>query len=207
MCSTSGSGGYCAGQPTPDQSVLFIPDVNWMAKTGLQLEDAMVAPDKRGQIQLLLSNPGDEAIKVEGESELGTLEELSLEQHATEAEDVVVSLVKAQEELSDLRAAEVSKAVDVCPGRSPHETTLFQTCVQHAADVFALTSKELGEVEEVQHSIDTGTSPPIRQAPRRTPFALRPKIAQMVSDMLASDVIQESKSPWSMVPALINAQN
>ena len=168
----------------------------------------MVAPDKRGQIRLLLSNPGDEAIKVEGESELGTLEELSSEQHATEAEDMVVSLqVKAQEELSDSRAAEVSKAVDVYPGCSPHETTLFQTCVQYAADVFALSSEELGEVEEVQHSIDTGVSPPIRQAPRRTPFALRPKIAQMVSDMLASDVIQESKSPWSSPVVLVRKKN
>ena len=32
------------GQLIPDQFVPFTPEVNWMAKTSLQLEDEMVAP-------------------------------------------------------------------------------------------------------------------------------------------------------------------
>ena len=39
-------------------------------------------------------------------------------------------------------------------------------CVLLAEDVFAVGKRELGEVAEVCHTVDTGDSPPVRQLPR-----------------------------------------
>ena len=47
------------------------------------------------------------------------------------------------------------------------------------------------------HEIDTRESPPIRQASSRVPFSLRPKIEQMVKEMLKTEVIKQSDSAWA----------
>ena len=75
------------------------------------------------------------------------------------------------------------------------------------SDVFALDSRELGNTTEVTNSIDTGSSKPVRQGPRRTSFALREKVNQMVDDMLKQGVIQESKSPWASPIVLVKKKD
>ena len=62
--------------------------------------------------------------------------------------------------------------------------------VEEFSDVFALDEMELGSTEWVTHSIDTGDQHPIRQPPRRIPYALRAKIDEMVEQMLDRGVIQ-----------------
>ena len=44
------------------------------------------------------------------------------------------------------------------------------------------------------HSIDMGDKPPVRDLPRRIPFALRGKVMEMVSEMLERDLIQPSRN-------------
>ena len=63
------------------------------------------------------------------------------------------------------------------------------------SDVFALDSSELGTTDHVTHVIDTGDSSPIKQHPRRIPFALRAKVDQLVKEMLEQGVVSPSKSP------------
>ena len=75
------------------------------------------------------------------------------------------------------------------------ECELVEKEVLRAHDVFAVDDGERGEVKKAQHGIDTGDSTPIRQAPRRVPFAGRPQLAKLVEDMLHEGVIQESCSP------------
>ena len=65
------------------------------------------------------------------------------------------------------------------------------------AEVFALDDTELGHTDLVQHRVDTGDSPPIKQSVRRVPFVLRDKIATMVEEMEDLGVIRHSASAWS----------
>ena len=51
----------------------------------------------------------------------------------------------------------------------------LQVMLEEFHNIFALDSTELGCTKLVQHAIDTGDHPPIRQLPHRTPFALRGK--------------------------------
>ena len=70
------------------------------------------------------------------------------------------------------------------------------------ADVFALDSSELGITTIIEHSINTGDQPPIRQPVRRMPFALRSKVDELVSDMLSQGVIEPSTSLWARPSSL-----
>ena len=83
------------------------------------------------------------------------------------------------------------------------EREKLKELVLEYAQLFALNPSELGFTDVVQHTIDTGDSRPLRQLPRRIPFALRGKVEEMVEDMLERGVIQHSKSPWASPIVLV----
>ena len=64
---------------------------------------------------------------------------------------------------------------------------------------FPLEEDERGETDLVQFSIDTGDAHPLRQPPRRVPFAAREEVSMQVSTMLRTGVIQPSRSPVVLV--------
>ena len=65
----------------------------------------------------------------------------------------------------------------------------LRALLQHHSDVFALDSCEFGTASIVTDVIDTGNHAPIRQPVRRTPFALRAKVDELVADMLDQGVV------------------
>ena len=75
------------------------------------------------------------------------------------------------------------------------------------ADVFALSTNELGTTDIVTHSIDTGGHPPVRQQVRRTLFALRAKIDKLVQEMLDQKVVEPSNSPWASPIVLVQKKD
>ena len=75
--------------------------------------------------------------------------------------------------------------------------------VTEFSDVFALDDSELGCTNLVQHFIDTGDSPPVRQRPYRIPMAHRETVNQMTEEMLERGVIQPSMSPWASPVVLV----
>lgn len=66
---------------------------------------------------------------------------------------------------------------------------------------------ELGKVTEIEHQIDTVDSPPVRQPPRRVPFAIRPDTTRMVNEMLGASVMQEYSSPWASPVVLVRKKS
>ena len=75
------------------------------------------------------------------------------------------------------------------PTQTDVETQQLKTLVLEYADVFALTTTELGSTELVHHTIDTAKNSPCHRPVRRIPFSLCEKANQMVSDMLEQGVI------------------
>ena len=70
-------------------------------------------------------------------------------------------------------------------------------------DIFSLDDDERGETSLVEFNIDTGDSPPIKQAARRVPYAARHEIATQLSKMQDGGVIQPSKSSWASPVVLV----
>ena len=64
------------------------------------------------------------------------------------------------------------------------------------ADVFAVSSDDLGHTSLVSHKINTGPSQPIRQPARRLPLHKRAEADLLIQEMLQKRVIEPSSSPW-----------
>ena len=87
------------------------------------------------------------------------------------------------------------------------EAEQLRSLIQEADDVFAVDDGERGEVKEFEHEIVTGDYPPVKQLPRRVPFALKAELSKQVGDMLAGGVIEESCSPWASPVVLVRKKN
>ena len=69
--------------------------------------------------------------------------------------------------------------------------------------MFAAGKGDLGRTNIVQHQINTGDHPPIKQRVRRYPAARREEERKLVQDMLVIGIIQESSSTWSSPTVLV----
>ena len=70
-------------------------------------------------------------------------------------------------------------------------------------DIFAKSDSDIGKTGLVQHHINTGNNPPIRERPRRFPPKEQEEINRQVQDMLQNDRIEPSDSPWSSNVVLV----
>ena len=75
-------------------------------------------------------------------------------------------------------------------------------------DLFALCPSELGSTNNPGLPFNLHwRTPPIRQQARRTPFALRHKIEEMVQKMTEQGVVQPSQSPWASPVVLVEKKD
>ena len=89
----------------------------------------------------------------------------------------------------------------------PEGLTELSEMLQEHHEVFVLEEDERGETDLAQLSIETGNTPPIRQPPRRIPFAARPEVSKHLSTMLRTGVIQPSQSPWASPVVLVRKKD
>ena len=89
-----------------------------------------------------------------------------------------------------------------CPLQGKDEEQLM-SLLEEYHDVFSLEEGERGETDWVEMNIDTGDATPIRQAPRRTPFAVRCEVARHLEQMQEKGVIKPSSSPWASPIVLV----
>lgn len=73
--------------------------------------------------------------------------------------------------------------------------------------VFAKYKWDIGRTDVVTHKIITQNTDPIRQKPRRLPFAQRSELASQIDNMLCSDIIEPSESPWSPPLVLVRKKD
>ncbi|MES9883466.1 MAG: reverse transcriptase domain-containing protein [Sedimenticola sp.] len=68
--------------------------------------------------------------------------------------------------------------------------------IKHSA-TFAKSSDDLGHTSVVKHKIDTGDNQPVKQRPRRPPFAFAEEESKIIKNQLKMNVIRESSSAWA----------
>ena len=71
------------------------------------------------------------------------------------------------------REARLLRTVQIEESLPQREQEQLQNLVLEFADMFALDESELSSTDLVTHVIDTGDTVPVKQHPRRIPFALR----------------------------------
>ena len=73
--------------------------------------------------------------------------------------------------------------------------------------MFAHTDADLGRTNILCHRISTGTGQPIRQPTRRIPPYHREEVKQLLQNILSSNVIQPSSSPWASPVVLVQKKD
>ncbi|GFV16328.1 retrovirus-related Pol polyprotein from transposon 412 [Trichonephila clavipes] len=79
----------------------------------------------------------------------------------------------------------------------PRTEKLRRKTVQEFEDVFSRNSSDIGHTTVTQHRIDTADHPPIKQHPRRLPFAKQEEVGTLLREMQENDIIEPSSSPWA----------
>lgn len=175
----------------------------------LAMAEAAILGGDGIQVTLMVQNSSTVPVILEAGKELGTaavvepveVSELSNKQsHAGVVSQLKPELEVRREELLRQLNLSLDHLTQV-------EQTQVEECMLRYADTFALTAAELGTTDVTSHRINTGDHPPIRQPPRRMPFALREEVEQMVADMLAQGVIVPSASPWASPVVLVRKRD
>ncbi|GFU29205.1 retrovirus-related Pol polyprotein from transposon 412 [Trichonephila clavipes] len=73
--------------------------------------------------------------------------------------------------------------------------------------LFSRTYEDFGRTRLTKHRIDTGEHPPIKQHPRRLPFAKQEEVQKLIRDMKNNDVIEPSSSPWASPIVLVRKKD
>jgi len=79
--------------------------------------------------------------------------------------------------------------------------------VREFLDIFSTPGVLLGTTTLVKHTIDTGDTLPIKQAPRRVPLHKRQIVTDEINKMLDSHTIRPSVSPWSSSIVLVTKKD
>ena len=90
---------------------------------------------------------------------------------------------------------------------TPLEQTQLREHLLSYMDVFAIDTTELGSTDLTQHRIKTRDHPPIKQPPRRIPFALRQTVDELIDSMLTQGVVIPSASPWASPIVLVRKKD
>lgn len=150
-------------------------------------------------VTVLLANFSDEARQLPAGAKLGTCEEVErAEQPSTSAPTPAGGALP--DFLEDLALRSSSNLTEAQAEKVRHTLTRY-------SDVFSRGDLDLGRTSLVKHSINTGTSAPIKCPPRRIAPARREEMQRTVNDLAAQGVIELSDSPWSSAVVLVKKKD
>ena len=87
-------------------------------------------------------------------------------------------------------------------GLSEVEKRSFIDLPKEYRDLFAIEDGNLGRTHLLEHTIDTGSTIPVKQAPRRPSPFKRDGVDRQLSELSTQGRIETSNSPWSSLIVL-----
>ena len=199
-----------------DEVLLFTPQLD---EEFLRMEESVVEVGGGHCVTLVMENRSHSPIRLKKGTKLGETFAVDIlnwndmvgegngEQPASQEEGSVCKLVAG----GNPEPARVEKLFSQLGLQIEHlesdQQERLATLLTSFQDVFALGPEELGTTDLVTHTIDTADHSPIRQPVRRTPFALRAQVDQMVMEMLEQKVIEPSTSPWASPIVLVRKKD
>ncbi|VDP62983.1 unnamed protein product [Heligmosomoides polygyrus] len=83
----------------------------------------------------------------------------------------------------------------------------LEALIRECADTFAVRDSELTQTDLVEHEIDTGDSPPIRQKTRPVPMGARKEFKAIIQSLLERGIIARSNSEWASPVVLVRKKD
>ena len=182
-----------------------------LTKKGVIVAKALINPNSQ-RIPLRVLNLTDQpqslhsqtiaasAERVESVTPLETNAQVSSQVSVRSVRDLDLNLEEMPEHLKVVWEANESTL------NAEQKRCFFEMLIKHQ-DVFAKSKFDLGRTNIVQHEINTGNHPPIKQAPRRLALNKREIAEKEVQSMLENGIIEPSTSPWSSPIVLVEKKD
>ena len=199
--------------------VLFEPDSD-LNQQGLCMTEAATEPRSDQSVTLIIENESTQPVWLKKGQVLGRVEPASLvdwpEESDTPIEDELEEnpggvevrtiamgdtsqqLERGEQLLSALKFEEVAQNL---MGEEAHQ---LKELVLEFADVFTLKDEQPSGTDLVTHSVDTADHQPIKQPPRRLPFALRKTICPQENHLPSGKQFALRKTMHEMVEAMLS---
>ena len=146
------------------------------------------------KIPIHVTNISTHSITIPPGTEIGTL--YSIQEDGKGLYDVPNAAV-ASSQLSSGALDDIMSQLDLdLTALSETGKAALRRLVAQYSDVFSHGDGDIGKTQILQHHIETGQAPPVRQRPRRIPVKLREEVERQKEKMLKEGVIEESSSPW-----------
>ena len=184
--------------------MLFYPTEEVMRNSGTTPAVCVTNVEGDGKVILSVENHSLHPVTLKQGEVLGTLEPV----HEITTVGTVNNIMTEQEPQKPTvepgkRGEQLYSKLNIEDTLSVQELDQLRAVVSSFSDVFAMDQSELGRTDLIKHSIDTGGQGPVKQLPYRTPFSLRGKMEEMISQMLEQGVIKPSNSPWASPVVLV----
>ena len=163
----------------------------------------VVAHPKNNTVPIRLVNPSPTPVTLYKNTSVGTLSELEESSPDPPECNHVTSAVPRSTTQPKVCSKFDLDSLDLTGG----QRAALKTLLDEYADIFSSGPADLGRTGVVKHQIDTGDSPPIKQAPRRVPLHQQEVVRQHVEDMLQNGVVRPSTSPWASPIVLVKKKD
>ena len=157
-----------------------------------------------GSAYVRVLNPGREPVVIYRGTTLGELQKV--EGLATpEARETFRCRVAAagQGESAEERVL----ITELVAGTEEHRRRELATMLRRNVGAFQKNKEDKGHTDIAEHRIETGDTPPIKQAPRRLAPHRRQVIDEEVEKMMEAGVIEESNGPWASPVVLVKKKD
>lgn len=182
--------------------LLVTPDRTSLSRKGLMSPHSLCHVQD-GFISFHVTNISTEPVLLPCGFVLGTYEDCP-------RDAVVATLTSAPENAptSSLSEEDISALQEtISPSLEDSDRSRLLDLLLSHASLFDLSKSPLGVAKSVHHSIDTGTSRPLRQRPYRVSPTERSVIEKEVQDMLSRNIIRPSSSPWASPVVLVTKKD
>ena len=189
-----------------NQCVLVEPSHSSLTLDGILVARTLVQSEN-GQVPLRVMNTTDSTFKLYKNTNAAVAETgFDLESTCCNGTSKVFEI--KHNDVDTTFATYMKPLWDSCrPNLSDGEQNRVSDLLLKYIDVFAKSKTDMGRTDIVQHKINTGSAQPIKQPPRRVPYAKRDEAAQEVQRMLDTGVIEPSNSPWSSPVVLVTKKD
>ena len=147
---------------------------------------------------------------VEDECEIGNVKTIRRLMPAGERGSLVRSLPFKQ--VPDDPPAEVPSHLtevfqQACEGHDDREKAEIGQLLRDHQEVFSRNELDLGVTNLLEHAIDTGRAPPIKQRPRRVPLAFAGEDQEAIRKLVDQGSVRPSTSPWASPLVLVRKRD
>lgn len=175
---------------------LVIPTEKFTEKYKLIVGKAVVDLSKE-KVPIRVLNVSDKSIKLYPRTVVGHCEAVTIDRSE---ETCSYPDGKIPDYLSTLLS-------ESCVNLDGKQSEILKQFLINNRDVFAPDKLALGRTGVIKHKIDTQGATPIKQQPRRMPFAKRSEVSSQIEMMLSQDVIEKSNSPWASPIVLVRKKD